>query len=59
MRLMTRSELAGRNENELSELFRAVSISLCQTERDTAERRNGLATLENIMRARLTVICSR
>ena len=59
MRLMTRSELMGRNENELAELFRFVSNDLCRTERDTAERRNGLATLENIMRARIAVTCDR
>jgi hypothetical protein len=56
---MTRSELAGRNENELSDLFRAVSQSLARTGRDTPERRNGLASLENITRARLELMCSR
>ena len=59
MRLMTRSELVGRNENELSGLFRAVSIKLARTERDTSERRNGLATLENITRVRIAMMCGR
>lgn len=59
MRLMTRSELSGRNENELAELFQSVSKNLARTRRDTPDRRNGLATLENITRARLALLCSR
>ena len=59
MRLMTRSELAGRNERELSELFRAVSKNLARAGRETPERRNGLASLENITRARIAVMCDR
>lgn len=59
MRLMTRSQLAGRNERELSELFRCVSENLVRTERDTPERRNALASLENITHARLDLACAR
>ena len=56
MRLMTRSELAGRNEQELSALFQAVAGNLVRTERD---RRNGLATLENIRLARIALVYAR
>jgi hypothetical protein len=59
MRLMTRSELAGRKENELSALFQSVSRNLARTRRGTPERRNGLATMENITRARIDLICAR
>lgn len=59
MRLMTRSQLAGRNEKELSEMFRSVSENLARTGRDTPERRNALASLENITRARLALACAR
>ena len=57
MRMMTRSELAGRNEGELAALFGAVSKKLVLTGRDTPERRNALATLENINRERLAKMC--
>lgn len=59
MRLMTTSELAGKSENELADMFRCVSLDLTRTRRHTPERRNGLATLENITRARRTLMCSR
>lgn len=52
MRLITTLELANRNESELSALFRAVSNQLVMTKRHSPERRNSLATLENISRAR-------
>lgn len=59
MRLMTRSQLTGRNEKELSEMFRCVSENLARTRRDTPERRDALASLENITRARLDLLCAR
>lgn len=52
MFLMTRSELTGKTKLELASLFGAVSKNLVRTERGTAERRNALATLENISRER-------
>lgn len=51
MRLLTSFELAGRTEEDLASLFRTASQALSRTERGSAERRNGLATLENIGRA--------
>ena len=55
MQLMTAFELATRNEFELRALFREVSEVLVRTDRESAERRIALASLENIasaMRAR-------
>lgn len=52
MRLMTNSELAGKNEGELAALFGTVSKKLAATRRGSPARRNSLATLENIQRAR-------
>ena len=52
MRLITASELAQKTEAELSALFTAVSQTLAQTAPGTPERRNGLANLETIGRAR-------
>ena len=52
MRLISASELFHRSENELSALFYTVSKSLVRSERETPERRNALASLENISRAR-------
>lgn len=51
-RLITRSELAGRSDGALAALFRQVSQDLAQTAPGSAERRNALATLENITRER-------
>lgn len=51
MRLMTSSELSGKSPNELQALFAKVSKMVVMTERETPERRNSLATLENINRA--------
>lgn len=51
MRLITNIELTGRNESELRALFGSVTKAVSQTERGSAERRNGLASLENIGRA--------
>jgi hypothetical protein len=51
MRLMTIFYLATRNESELRVLFREVSGALVRTDRGSAERRNALASLENIATA--------
>ena len=50
MRLITRFELANRSDKELSALFRRVSEVLPHTANESPERRNALATLENIRR---------
>ena len=52
MRLISNHELHQRSENELSALFGLVSKGLVRTERGTPERRNALASLENIARER-------
>ena len=52
MKLITTHELNRRSLNELSALFAQVSRGLVSTQRGTPERRNALATLENIARAR-------
>lgn len=52
MKLISNFELAHRSENELSALFHHVSKGLVRTQRHSPERRNALATLENISRAR-------
>ncbi len=50
MKLITSVELSNKTETELRGLFGMVSKALVQTERDTPERRNALASLENINR---------
>lgn len=50
MRLITRFELARRSDKELSALFRRVSEALPLTEVGSPQRRNALASLENIRR---------
>jgi hypothetical protein len=45
-------ELQDRTESDLTALFAEVSTKLLRTPRDTPERRNGLASLENISPAR-------
>jgi hypothetical protein len=52
MRLISNYELHHRNESELSAMFRQVSQGLVRTNRGSSERRNALATLENISRVR-------
>ena len=52
MRLISNYELHHRTEPELSVLFRQVSQGLTQSRRSSAERRNALASLENISRVR-------
>lgn len=48
--LLTIAELQHRTESELRALFRQASQALARTATGTPERRNGLATLENISR---------
>jgi len=50
MKLITIFELASRNEAELHSLYRAVFNELAKSKPDTPERRNALASLENIRR---------
>lgn len=52
MKLITASALAHKTEAELSALFTAVSRTLARTEAATPDRRNALASLETISRAR-------
>ena len=52
MRLITPQELGERTDEELQALFNTVSKALAITKVATPERRNALATLENIERAR-------
>ena len=53
MKLISNYELNKYSDSELSALFRTVSTGLVRTQRGSAERRNALASLENITRARL------
>lgn len=52
MRLITIFELATRTEGELQALFRETAAELTRTAAGSTERRNALATLENIATAR-------
>jgi hypothetical protein len=52
MKLISNHELRQRSESELTALFRTVSEELVRTSRGSHERRNTLASLENISRAR-------
>jgi hypothetical protein len=53
MKLIVNCELQKRSESELSALFCTVSKGLVRTKRESPERRNALASLENISRARV------
>ncbi len=48
MKLITRFELAAKDENELYALLRDAFNELARSEPDTHQRRNALASLENI-----------
>ena len=52
MKLISTYELNKCSDSELAALFHTVSISLIRTGRESPERRNALASLENISRAR-------
>jgi hypothetical protein len=56
MKLISNHELLERSESELSALFRTVSDGLVRTSRGSPERRNALASLENISRARAAIM---
>ena len=57
MRLISNLELQQRSESELAALFCTVSKGLVRTKRGSPERRNALASLENISRARAQRAC--
>jgi hypothetical protein len=59
MKLVSNHELQKRSESELSILFRKVSEGLVRTSRGSPERRNALASLENMSRARAFVMSAR
>lgn len=48
MKLITRHELASKSILELRGLYRKVFNALVQSNSESAERRNALASLENI-----------
>jgi hypothetical protein len=56
MRLISALELHQQSESELSALFRTVSKGLILTERGSPERKNALASLENISLARAALM---
>lgn len=53
MKLISTYELDQRSESELVTMFKSVSQDLVRTRRESAERRNALASLENITQARV------
>ena len=50
MKLLTRFELAAKNKNELHILLRESFNELAKSNTNTYERRNALASIENIQR---------
>jgi hypothetical protein len=50
MRLVTRFELAAKNESELHGLLRNAFNELAKSNPHTHQRRNALASIENIQR---------
>lgn len=50
MRLITRFELASKNKNELHVILRQAFNELAKSTANTHERRNALASIENIQR---------
>jgi hypothetical protein len=58
MKLISNHELQQRSESELPALFRTVSEGLVRTRRGSHERRNALASLENISLARAERMCT-
>ncbi len=49
-KLITTNELARLNDLELHGLYRKIFNELVQSDPDTAQRRNSLASLENLLR---------
>jgi hypothetical protein len=58
MKVLSSHELQKRSDSELSALFRTVSQGLVRTARESPERRNCLASLENISRQRAARIAA-
>jgi len=50
MRLITRFELAAKNENELHGILRNAFNEMAKSSPHTHQRRNALASIENIQR---------
>jgi hypothetical protein len=50
MKLVTAFELAAKNENELQGLLKQAFNALIQSEPDSHQRRNALASIENIQK---------
>ena len=50
MKLVTRFELAKRSDNELYSMLRKTFNELANSNQDTPDRRNTLASIENIRR---------
>ena len=50
MKLITRFELAAKSKTELHSLYRDVFNALVKSKPNTHQRRNALASLENIER---------
>jgi len=48
MKLITRFDLASRSDSELHAIYRDTFNALVQSEPGSAERRNALASLDNI-----------
>jgi hypothetical protein len=59
MKLISNLELHARNENELSAMFCVVSQGLVRTKRGSPERRNALASLDNISHVRAQKFAAR
>ena len=59
MKLISNFELHRCDDKELSAIFCHVSKKLTCTKRDTPARRNALASLENISRARAQRLAAR
>jgi len=51
MKLLTIFELATRSEKELHVIYREVFNELAKSDEGSADRRNAIASLENIERA--------
>lgn len=50
MKLITRFEIAAKNKTELHAILRNAFNELAQSEPNSMERRNALASIENIQR---------
>jgi hypothetical protein len=55
VKVITAKELQNKGEKELTSLFRMATMALTTSKAASAERRNALATLENISRARMAL----